>query len=171
MNKKVLLLTASLLALTMLVTPVMSESPKKIPVIIDQSGAWYIPPPPTDVWISGNVKHGRGFTGGWTSYNILGGDISLSGSMSCVGKYNVNLKNGHGAVHRNMVLTFPGGTFEGQHNQRGIFAMMPPGVEAFPMVMDGATHAVFHGTDDYLGWTFVVRRATGEPPEAYMLIP
>ena len=94
----------------------------------------------------------------------------LNGSMSCVGNYNVNLKNGHGAVHRTMVLTFPDGTFEGQHNQRGIFKMMGP-TGAFPRLMDGTTHAVFHGTGDYLGWTYVRTSETGQPPEAYMLIP
>ena len=171
MNKKALMLTASLLAVAMLVTPVMSVSPKKIPVTIDRSDPWYIPPPPTKVWISGDVKHGRGFTGGWAHFNITGiGMDDLNGSMSCVGNYNVNLENGHGAVHIKMVITFPGGTFEGQHNQRGIFNMMGPG-GAFPALIDGTTHAVFHGTGDYLGWTYVVTSETGQPREAYMLIP
>jgi len=170
-KKKVLGIAVALLFVAMMVAPVLAVSPKKIPVTTQMSGSYWIPPPPTEVWTSGNVQHGRGFTGGHLSYNITGeGMPDLNGSQTTYyGDYNVNLKNGHGVIRRKMVITFDGGTFEGNNIQHGIITMMG-GV--FPRLDEGTVHAVFHGTGDYLGWTFVVTvEQPGSIREAYMLIP
>jgi hypothetical protein len=171
MNKTILIICMTLLAVGILVTPVMATSPKKMPVTTDLSGAFFVPPPPTGVWTSGNVKHGRGFTGGWETYNITGiGMDDLNGThQTTYGDYNINLKNGQGVIRRKMVITFDGGTFEGMNIQHGICVLMG-GV--FPMLTEGTVHAVFHGTGDYLGWTFVLTvKQPGSIREAYMLIP
>ena len=94
----------------------------------------------------------------------------MTGSLETYyGDYNVNLENGHGVIRRKMVITFDDGTFEGINIQHGIISMMG-GV--FPRLTEGNVHAVFHGTGDYLGWTFVVTvEQPGSIREAYLLIP
>jgi hypothetical protein len=170
-NKKILGITFALVIAALMMTPVLAVSPKKIPVTIQRSGAYWIPPPPENVWVSGNVQHGRGFTGGWNTFNIVGDSVLLTGSLETYyGSYNVNLENGQGLVLRKMVITFDGGTFEGNNIQRGIFQMVGP-TGAFPLLVDGTVHMVLHGTEDYLGWTFVRTRQVGEPWESYLLIP
>ena len=69
-----------------------------------------------------------------------------------------------------MVITFDGGTFEGNNIQHGIFQMVGP-TGAFPLLVDGAVHMVLRGTGEYLGWTLVRTRQVGEPWETYLLIP
>ena len=171
MNKKILVIVATLLTVAMLATPVFGDSPKKIPVTVETSGGYFTPPPPEAVWTSGNVQHGRGFTGGHAHYNITGiGMDDLNGSMETYyGDYNINLKNGHGIIRRKMVITLAGGTFEGLNIQHGICVVMG-GV--FPNLMDGNIRAVFHGTGDYLGWTLVrtIERPSGIT-ETFLLIP
>jgi len=152
-----------------MVAPVLATSPKKIPVTIDMGGSYWIPPPPEDVWISGNTQHGRGFTGGHDKFDIVAEDFSIPGSQETYyGDYNINLKNGHGIIRRKMVITVDGGTFEGNNIQHGICTVTGSG---FPMLVDGTIQVVFHGTGDYLGWTLVRTRQTGEPWETYLLIP
>jgi hypothetical protein len=169
-NRKILRISVALIFVAMLVAPVLAKSPKKIPVTNPMSGSYWIPPPPEEVWTSGNVQHGRGFTGGWASWGIEGDGVSLSGSLETYyGDYNVNLENGHGIIRRKMVITFDGGTFEGNNIQHGIIQMMG-GV--FPALVDGTVHAIFHGTGDYQGWTLVVTvEQPGSIREAYLLIP
>ena len=169
MNKKVFGVPVALLFTAMLMTPALAKSPKKILVTNPMSGPYWTPPPPGQVWISGNVQHGRGFMGGWASWGIEGDDISLSGSLKTYyGDYNVNLENGYGVIRRKMVITFDGGTFEGNNIQHGIVQMMG-GI--FPALVDGTVHAVFHGTGNYQGWTLQVTvEQPGSIREAYLLI-
>jgi hypothetical protein len=90
MNKKILLLIASLLAFAILVTPVMAVSPKKIPITIERTGFFLITA--TKVWTSGNVWHGRGSIRGFSSVVITGNGMpTLSGSSSAVGNYDITL--------------------------------------------------------------------------------
>jgi hypothetical protein len=123
MNKRVLLLTASLLALAMLVTPAMSVSPKKIPVEL----SFALPPtfiPAPKRWITGNAQHGIGETAIRTDYSIIGEGVSLTGGISTYydGKYNFNLENGYGAKQFKILIDFgDGNTFEGNLISRGIF--------------------------------------------------
>ena len=173
MNKKILGIALTVFFLTMMVAPAMAKGPKKIPVTMEMSGAYYNPPPTEAVWTSGNTKHGRGFTGGWEQWDIMiEEELFLAGSLETTyGSYNVNLKNGHGMIMRKMIITFDGGTFEGNNIQNGIIQMMGP-TQAFPRLVDGTVHAVFHGTGDYLGWTIVVTvEQPGAIREAYLLIP
>jgi len=170
MKKKILVVFVAVLAVVMLATPVLGDSPKKIPVTVEHSGGYFTPPPPEAVWTSGNVQHGRGFTGGHDSWNVsIDGEVFLSGSMETTyGAYNINLKSGQGVIRRNMVVTVDGGTFEGVQIQHGICGLMG-GV--FPFLMDGKIQVVFQGTGEYLGWTLVRTRQTDEPWETYLLIP
>ncbi len=169
MKKEVLMLTLTLLAVAMLATPAMSVSPKKIPVTVSRSGSYVDFPPSSRVWTRGNVRHCRGFTGGWLTFDFMGDDVSIPGSVETYyGSYNVNLKNGRGYVHRRMVLTLDdGGIFEGEHIQNGIFSTGG----MIPMPIDVHIHVVFRGTGDYQGWTIVRTGQTGEPWESYLLIP
>ena len=157
------------MAIAILATPVMAKSPKKIQGTINRSGPYLNAPPAEGVWTSGNVQHGRGFTGGWNSFGFTGDGISFTGSLETYyGSYNFNLKRGHGQIHRRMVLILDGGTFEGEHIVRGIFQMGPK----IPVLVDGTIHVVFHGTGDFLGWTLSVTGEAGNPErEAYLLIP
>lgn len=167
MKKKILAIFVSLLVLAMLATPVMAVSPKKIALTIERSGFWYTPTP--DFWITGNVRHSRGASRGFSNWVITGAGMpTLTGSSSAVGNYNINLENGHGAVQLKVTLTFSSGTFEGTTNLRGTLAIAPNG---FPMPIDAIGHARLQGTDDYKGWTLVWTRVGGVFTEAYMLIP
>ena len=172
MNKKVLLLTASLLALIMLVTPVMSVSPKKIPVELD-----FAKPPvriPAPEWITGNAQHGIGETMFRYDYSVTGGFIDLTGGVGTFdeGIYNVNLENGRGAKHFEVEIDFGDGTFEGSFVAHGIFFITGSG---WAQLYDGVQHAQLQGTGAYecwkLVWTYERIDGVDVVQEAYMLIP
>jgi hypothetical protein len=175
MNKRVLLLTASLLALAMLVTPAMSVSPKKIPVEL----SFALPPtfiPAPKRWITGNAQHGIGETAIRTDYSIIGEGVSLTGGISTYydGKYNFNLENGYGAKQFKILIDFgDGNTFEGNLISRGIFRIRPSGwAQLYP---NGTRHAVLQGTGAYKGWTLVWTHerigGVNQGAEAYLLMP
>ena len=174
MDKKVLLLTASLLALIMLVTPVMAVSPKKIPVILAWGSVTNTPAPEDQRRITGNAQHGIGETRTFTDYSITGGSIALTGGNSIwYGKYNFNLENGRGSKSWEIIIDFGAGSFEGKMLVHGTFEIRPSGwAMMFP---DGVRHAVLQGTGAYKGWTLVWTHprvdGTNLDPEAYMLIP
>lgn len=191
-NKKVLAITAALMAIAMLATPVMAASPKKIPVTIGEGS--YSFTLPTEFWITeDNVAHGRGDTMIREGFSITGDGISLTGTRTAYGKYNANLNNpgetvqppgfpfpvplGKGMRQWKIVIDLgDGNTFEGNMIARGTQWVVPTGPMAgWSALYDGYQHVVLQGTGDYQGWTFVSHRAringVTQPREAYMLIP
>ena len=172
MNKKVLLLTGSLLALAMLVTPIMAVSPKKIPVELD-----FDTPPvriPAPEWITGNAQHGIGETMFRYDYSITGGVIDLTGGVGTFdeGRFNLNLENGRGAKHFKVEIDFGDGTFEGNFIVHGIFFITGSG---WATLYDGVRHMVLQGTGAYEGWKLVYTHEKIDgfnvAQESYVLIP
>ena len=175
MKKKILGIFVCLLALAILATPVMADSPKKIPVLLSfETPPTFIPAP--EQWITGNAQHGIGETAIRTAYSITGEGVFLTGGIGTWydGKYNFNLQNGLGLKQFKILIDFgDGNTFEGIMIVHGKFRIRPTGwAQLYP---DGTRHAVLQGTGAYEGWKLVWthERVDGVnlDPEAYVLIP
>ncbi len=158
-----------LFMLCMAVAPSLADSPKKISVTISRSGPYGVPD--SDAWVSeGGIRHVRGERLGFTSYTVKeGSTILFSGSALSIWYYNFNVETSAGAGHSNTVITLPSGdTFVGKITSQGAFKIaLSGGTQGVSVKSQG----VFHGTGDYKGWTFQYFSETGQPTEAYLLIP
>jgi len=182
MNKKVLLIGVALISIAMLTTLVMADSPNKIEVNFDGdfSGGQF-----PDWWLRGDVQHGRNGIMVWENCILTGSGINLVvGRLVKTYNYDINVKGveptippppnfrfGKGVLHYKVEVVFEDGTFVGNHMISGEFKVMNSGF-VLPWNSDG--YAVYHGTGDYLGWTWVMSDVTvnGAPQfEAYILIP
>jgi len=181
MSKKILVITVALLAVAMLATPVIAISPKKIAVTFYADVS--LGPFPY-WWLRGDVIHGRDGTLNFDNCILTGDGITLDGGVGLkTYDYNINVNGieptpgpplaitGKGVLRYSLVIDFGDGTFEGNHELRGEFKVFDSGY-VHPYNCFG--HAVYHGTGDYLGWTWVMSDLTinGVPQfEAYILIP
>jgi len=171
MNKKILRLTITLLAVAMLATPVMATAPEKIQVFFF-GGSGVISPP--DFWVSGNVQHGRGATVTyerfWIGMATTPTNTWLRGPSLWTADYNVNLNNGAGVLKYKIIIELSGGTFEGNIIFHGEFTVAGP----LANPENGFMHGVLHGTGEYQGWRLDISGETinGDlTREMYMFIP
>lgn len=165
MNKKVLVIAVALMAVALLATPVMAASPEKIQLTLFGGFGSYSPP---DVWVSGNVQHGRGATGTFPTW-IVWGEVFppwppalgtyLMGSGLWIADYNVNLANGNGVLHYTVEITLVDGTFEGNIILHGEFTRFGPNQE-YASQVNGFRYGVLHGTGVYQGWKLVISGPT-----------
>ena len=184
MNKKVLMMIFALTtAMAMLTTQVMAISPKKVAVTFDADVSLGQFP---DWWLRGDIIHGRDGTLIFENCEVTGMDVNLAGGSGGVKTYDydINVKGveptpglpififGEGVLHYSLVIDFgEGNTFQGNHELRGEFKVFDSGY-VHPWNCFG--YAVYRGTGDYHGWTWVMSDVTinGIPQfEAYMLIP
>jgi hypothetical protein len=177
MNKKTFSVAVTLLLVVMVVASIVGPAQafsyngrKKIPVTITREapvgeiveictkGALYV------------VKAKLGFT----TYIVEGDGIDLEKQPGPLGTttYRLNSITGEGIAISEVYLDFGGGTFKGIIITRGVFGVMPSGPMAgLPFPLDVTQKGVSHGDGDYLGWTLVIEFTTGDPIEAYLLVP
>jgi hypothetical protein len=182
MNKNIFVIILALTApLAVFAVPVIATSTRKIPVTFSAIVTRDQDPIP---WPSGDVIHGRKGTLDFDNCVITGDDITLEGGVGVkTYDYDINVKgveltpgpplaiNGKGVLRYSLVIDFGDGTFEGKHELRGEFKVFDSGY-VHPYNCFG--YAVYRGTGDYLGWTWVMSDVTinGVPQfEAYILIP
>jgi hypothetical protein len=171
MNKKILSLTLTLLAVAMLATPVMATAPEKIPVFFF-GGSGVLSPP--EVWVSGNVQHGRGATVTyerfWIGMTTTPSNTWLMGPSLWTADYNVNLNNGVGLLKYKVIIELFSGTFEGNIIFYGEFTVAGP----LAKPENGFMNGVLYGTGEYQGWRLDISGETingGLTREMYMFIP
>ena len=149
MNKKVLGIAVAFLFVAMLATPVMAISPEKIPVTFF-GGSGDISPP--EIWVSGNVQHGRGATMTyekfWIGMTTTPTNTWLMGPSLWTADYNVNLNNGAGVLHYKVIIELSDGAFEGNIIFNGEFTVVGP----LAKPVNCFAHGVLHGTGEYQGW-------------------
>ena len=177
MNRKTLSVAITLLVVVMVATSIVGAAQafsysgkNKIPVTITREapageiveictkGALYI------------VQARLGFT----TYIVEGDGIYLEKQPGSPGitTYRLNSITGEGMAISEGILDFGGGTFKGIIITRGVFGVMPSGPMAgMPFPLDVTQKGVWHGDGDYLGWTLVLQFTTGDPLEAYLLVP
>lgn len=169
MKRKLLGIAVFASALLMMLatfTSVSAEPQKWIPVTVTRTGLNM--GVPTEVWITeGNTLHGRGGTGGFTAFEIVGQGVDLNGRSESTYDFNINLNNGRGVFHWVITLIFPDGTFEGSVQVAGTYDL----VNNMPNSIDAVQSGTFHGTGNYQGWTFKIEIAPGNVITASMLIP
>jgi hypothetical protein len=157
------------LMLFMMIAPALATSPKKIAVTLARSGWSGVPDP--NAWVTeGGIRHVRGEILGAASYAVKQGSTTLfSGKLESIWNYNFNVETGVGAGMSKSVITLPSGdTFEGKITSQGTFrAATSGGTQGLIVKSQG----VFQGTGNYQGWTFQYFSETGQPTEAYLLIP
>lgn len=169
MNKKipvVAVLAFTLVMMLAVVAPVLAESKKWVPVTVTRTDLSMSMP--TEVWFTdGNTLHARGGTAGFAGFDIVGVGMDLHGHSESAYDFNTNLNNGRGVWHWDIMLVFPGGTFEGSVQLEGTYQI----VGGLPFSTDAVQTGTFHGTGDYQGWTFKILIEPGEVITASMLIP
>jgi len=175
MNKKILIMALTILAVAMMATPLLGtvsacgnrswrKSIEKIPVQIGGGGVTVSPP---EVKVCGNVQIGRGGTLSYGFYAIV--DISTTPPTLLVGgmesgatslwtaNYVVNTKTGKGVLCYDAVMTIPSkGTFEGRVILLGTFSLNGP----YANQQEGFRYGVLRGTGDYEGWKLVISAKT-----------
>ena len=159
----------ALLMLFMAIAPVLGDSPKKIAVTISRQGPSGIADP--NAWVTdGGTRHVRGEILKFATYTVKQGNtIMFSGSLVTSINYNFNVETGVGAGLSKAVITLPSGdTFEGKITSQGTFKVAPSGGTQGLIVK---SQGLFQGKGNYQGWTFQYFSETGQPTEAYLLIP
>lgn len=165
MNKKVLVIAVALMVVAMLATPVLADSPKKIPVTATQAGG-QVEGPDSRTWTTegGIVQYKDWLGSGSIKLDLpssLGG--TLMGSSTSVVSFSKNTKTGVGVVHIEMTWTFTDGTFEGIDEMKNYYI---EGIKE--------AHVVMHGTGDYEGWVLILSGTATPAPmkwEGDLLIP
>lgn len=179
---KRMLVFAFLLALFMVfaaVAPAMAVSPKKIPVTVTRSMPSFVQ---GNFWYTeGGTYHVRHAEFGFGTYTVTGEGVSLSGYSTSSFNGNLNLKTNVGDACYRSQLIFADGTFEGIITNHGEMVIIPntypiPTYRGYLLLWNGAFRGVWHGTDDYQGWTMVLdyETANGAAPAqvtGYLLIP
>jgi hypothetical protein len=171
MNKKILMLLITVLAVAMLVTPVISKPTKgkKVAVTLYFSNQ---ESEPIEIRETGNVEHRHGHVN-WTLMLDFKNGTTLMGEAIDVQRYVlvVPQPNGNKIVFREQYeMWFPsaGGGFEGMAN------IQMDGIGNPPMI--GRAHALLHGTGAFEGQTLNVGHpwAIFSPPihwDGYLLKP
>ena len=149
MNRKVLVIAIVLIAIALLSTPVMATAPEKLGVFFF-GGSGVLSPP--EVWVSGNVQHGRGATityeRFWIGMATTPTNTWLRGPSLWTADYNVNLNNGAGVLNYKVIIELSDGTFEGNIIFNGEFTVVGP----LAKPVNCFAHGVLHGTGEYQGW-------------------
>ena len=165
MKKAFLAIAFALVFVVLLVTPVLAESPKKIPITaLQKPYLWtFVSDVSSDKDTNGGVSQNRDYIGtGLIKLNLpseLGGTIMGTLSSNDV-DYTAIQKNLFCVWHWDLKWTFEKGTFEGIDTEKLIGNSW-----------EG--HVVMHGTGDYAGWVLVLQgvRGAGMNWEGTLLIP
>jgi hypothetical protein len=153
MNRKILGIAVTILAVAMLASPVMAySSANKTPVMatnIELTGADYVPS--RDRWTSGQdmiIHHNSGLYKAWGTIDIYVDDVLTYENVEFIDTiYAVYNKYTLQVVARfEEVWTLPGGTFEGTAH-----IMTEGGSLSSYQVLD--SHIILKGTGDYEGET------------------
>jgi len=193
MNKKVLGVFVSLLAVAMLALPMVSiaqAKPVGVPTeIFHDVMIWgiIIPDGPAmDVVMRGNIQYGRYTAQSWGSNpadpttlfpavaiswgGVLFVDVDTQlvvGLATFDVDYKINTKTMKGVVHLATVMTLPGGTFEGDIFLIGELLLQSDGTVSIPGFLGGDENSMWHGffkgTGAYEGWT-IVQNINANPP-------
>ena len=183
MNKKILAMALTILAVAMLSTPLFGtvsacglrswrQATEKIPV---KFGGPFTPSPP-EVKTCGDLQIGRGGTLTYSKFAIWDtrdGTFIIGPLITSLwtANYIVNLETGKGVLFYDVVITIPSkGTFEGYVIEFGTFSIAGPAIS----LQDGFKYGVIRGTGDYQGWKLVVSiEVTGgvATPENYLYKP
>ena len=166
MNKVALAMALALVAFALLATPVLAESPKKIPVTaLQKPYLWvFLQGVSKDFDTNGGISQNRDYVGtGSIKLNLpseLGGTITGTVSSDDV-DYTPIQKNLFAIWHWELKWTFLEGTFEGINTEK---LSENGGWEG---------HTVLHGTGEYDGWVLVLngQRTSGMNWEGTLLIP
>jgi hypothetical protein len=187
MNKKVLVIAVALMAVAMLGTPLFGtvsacghgsrgKQTEKIPVAFGPpiSGPYGTVTYP-EVSVRGDWQFGRGAILDYPSYGVATEDGPWLGGGSSLwtGDYIVNLETNKGVFLWKVVITFPGGTYEGDdwgpiEVPRGTFrgcVIMYGEFKLNPLTgaanhWNGYRYGVLLGTDEYRGWKLVISGET-----------
>lgn len=175
MNKKILIMALTILAVAMMATPLLGtvsacgnrrceKQTEKIPV---QFGGPYTLSPP-EVKVCRNVQIGRGATMYYpgpfaivdistTPPTLLVGGMESGATSLWTANYVVNTKTGKGVLCYDAIITIPSkGTFEGYVILLGTFSIVGP----YANQQEGFRYGVLHGTGNYQGWKLVVSAET-----------
>jgi hypothetical protein len=172
-NKKILMLLITVLAVAMLTTPVLAAPMETIELTFFAPLGGYSAP---DYWISGNIIHGRGATCNaptfisWQIPPIPHTDPTkyLLGPSEWVADYDVNLETKKGVLHYTIEIMLDDGTFKGTISCYGTFAIINPEPDVYyANQLGGFRRGVLHGSDEYQGWKIVVAGET-LPSELYI---
>ena len=153
----------------MLVLPMstaLAEQPEKIPLRIvggPVPGGYSTP----EIWVSGNIQHGRGATGIMPMCYIVRDDpmqLLMVGSATQIWDYNVNIETGQGVAHFKFIIvlgegtptdTSDDGTFEGKIHITGEFVLIGDNSE-YANAYNTHSYGVIRGTGAYQGWKIIL---------------
>jgi hypothetical protein len=174
MNKKILAMALTILAVAMLATPFFGtvsawdlrscrQATEKIPV---KFGGPFTPSPP-EIKTCGDLQIGRGGTLTYSKFAIWDtrdGTFIIGPLVTSLwtANYIVNLETEKGVLFYDIVITIPSkGTFEGYVIEFGTFSIAGPYIS----LQDGFKYGVIRGSGDYQGWKLVVSiEVTGGVP-------
>jgi hypothetical protein len=165
MNKKILAMVLTILAVAILATPLLGtvsacghrnwgQATEKIPVKFGGPFTGSLP----EVKTCGNLQIGRGGTLAYSRYAIWDtrdGTFIIGPLVTSLwtANYVVNLETGKGILCYDVVITVPSkGTFEGYVIEFGTFSIAGPAIS----LQDGFKYGVIRGSGDYEGWKLVV---------------
>jgi hypothetical protein len=167
-----LLISSMLFAVAAAVaSPVMAQTPKKIPVTVTVPIDSFVFIPPEKSWMTdGLTVHNRGI--GWMLTYIIQDTATNGEVINLVGAFESSLSDNWnsnvGAFRFDAKITLPGGTFEGNHIAKSHDIVLVDGV---PTPMGTSARAVLHGTGVYQGWQFTYSMDNYDFTEAYIMIP
>ena len=177
MNKKILGVLVALLAVALLTVPVMGKPASKIePVTLNAENIVQVPDEGYPRLVGhGTISHSKGI-----SYNTVPNSVTLTigvitlhgdwtGEWIGKGKISENPAETEVLIMGKIVLTFPGGTFEGTVH-RTIIGFPPDPPIVIPYFID---RIVLRGTGDFQAWTLKLSYEGSPPPVAtgYAIIP
>jgi hypothetical protein len=147
LNRKLLVLIATLMILAMLATPALAKTAQKVSFTATQVPNRLAPPQGEDyrIWdTEGGTHHVRNGVGAGTITLMIEGQDPMPGTTSSEVMMNTRVDAG-GVIKFDMTWTFEDGEFEG--NIVGMITS-PVSIEA--------THGVLQGTGAYKGWTVLL---------------
>jgi hypothetical protein len=169
LNKKIAILIFGLIVISLLTTPVIAASPKKIPVT---AGTYaQVNSEPEKEWeTEGGIVHEQGIVRTGNVMLNIEGQVPLIGTETEVMNIVENTKTGRTVVHsQKLVFTFEGGYFEGVKQSEEF--------NALPLEFTLEQHAVLQGFGAFEGQTLMLTQYWSlemwpNPPvyEGYLLI-
>jgi hypothetical protein len=188
MNRKVLMIAMALMAVAMLATPLFGTvnacgnrrcEPRTEKIAVAIGAPMGVPGPGytvtlPEVSVRGDWQFGRGAIMDYPKYGVATADGPwlAGGSSLWTGDYIVNLETNKGVFLWKVVITFPGGTYEGDDWEPievprgtfrgcvilyGEFKLFPNGAAGH---WNGYRYGVLLGTDEYRGWKLVISGGT-----------
>ena len=186
MKKAAVVILALALLMMFAAVPVMAITPKKIAVAVTRGGTvWTLG---LDFWTTdGGVYHSRNSELTGSIYTIVGEGINLAGTNRGIVDQNLNIEGmtgvityGKGNLHIDSTVTLTdgvrSGTFEGVLQYQGSFIKFASGKYAgFLIAGNAVSHGVWHGTGDFIGWTYALEEefvsGVSQGVLAYVMIP